>query len=299
MESGDKTRAMAEGPDPFAKLKEQVTCPVCLEVFTQPKLLACNHSFCMGCINQLKVDGDNKKMCPLCRKPTTLPSNGSAGLRPAFHINTLMELRKVIEQNLQAVEQQKNNLLEVLGNVVLTDCLLYHSQMLKEKLGKVEGQDDTSQMELVKLLDMSTELNTVTEERNSLIEEVEHQKALLSQLGDQKQSLEAQLSLLNLDKEELQRKLVEAEQKQKAVMEYFQQKEAQLYHKIGTEELARQKSETREALANKRADMAEQEREREKLVLVNKQLVTPSPLSLSLSPSPSLPPSLSPLLPLH
>ena len=38
---------MAEGPDPIAKLKEQVTCPVCLDIFTQSKLLVCTHTFCM------------------------------------------------------------------------------------------------------------------------------------------------------------------------------------------------------------------------------------------------------------
>ena len=87
---------MDEGHDPFAKLKEQVTCPVCLDVFTQPKLLACTHAFCMDCINHLPVDlvdGENKIQCPTCREPTTLPRRGStASLRPAFLINTLIEL---------------------------------------------------------------------------------------------------------------------------------------------------------------------------------------------------------------
>ena len=82
--------------DPFAKLKDQVTCPVCWDVFKQPKLLACAHAFCMDCIDPLPVDlvnGDYKIQCPTCREPTTLPRNDSAAsLRPAFHINTLMEL---------------------------------------------------------------------------------------------------------------------------------------------------------------------------------------------------------------
>ena len=90
---------MAEGPDPFTKLKEQVTCPVCLDVFIQPKLLACTHAFCMDCIDCLPVDlvdGAHKIRCPTCREPTTLPCNDSAAsLRPAFHINTLMELHHI------------------------------------------------------------------------------------------------------------------------------------------------------------------------------------------------------------
>ena len=87
---------MAESSDPFARLKEQVTCSVCLGIFTQPKLLACTHAFCMSCINLLPVnlvDGDRKIKCPTCREPTTLPKDGStASLRPAFHISILIEL---------------------------------------------------------------------------------------------------------------------------------------------------------------------------------------------------------------
>ena len=105
---------MAEDPDPFAKLKEQVTCPVCLDVFTQPKLLACNHAFCMDCIDCLpfdQVDGDNKIYCPTCREPTTLPCNGSAAsLRPAFYINTLIELHNTAVKLPVAVnDKSKNN----------------------------------------------------------------------------------------------------------------------------------------------------------------------------------------------
>ena len=37
-----------------ARLREQVdqrlSCPVCLERFSDPRLLECNHSFCMRCL---------------------------------------------------------------------------------------------------------------------------------------------------------------------------------------------------------------------------------------------------------
>ena len=86
---------MAEGPDPFVKLEEQVKCPVCIDIFTTPKLLSCNHALCKDCIDHLPVDvdkGHHIVKCPTCRKPTTLPHDDAANLPPAFHINTLIEV---------------------------------------------------------------------------------------------------------------------------------------------------------------------------------------------------------------
>ena len=32
------------------KLEEQLTCPICLEQFTNPKSFPCFHSFCLHCL---------------------------------------------------------------------------------------------------------------------------------------------------------------------------------------------------------------------------------------------------------
>ena len=91
---------MAEDPNPFAKLKEQINCPVCLDVFDKPKCLACNHAFCKVCIDHLLVDVDKGKhivKCPTCREKTTLPQGDAANLPPAFYINTLIELHNAAQ----------------------------------------------------------------------------------------------------------------------------------------------------------------------------------------------------------
>ena len=91
--------------NPFTKLEEQVKCPVCLEVFKQPKSLVCSHALCLDCINNLPVDvdeGKHKVRCPTCRKQTTLPKNSVANLPSAFYLNTLIELLNQGTQSLQA-----------------------------------------------------------------------------------------------------------------------------------------------------------------------------------------------------
>lgn len=51
-----------------ADLAADLQCPVCLEVFEQPAVLACGHTHCLGCINKLPTDASGgKKKCPECR----------------------------------------------------------------------------------------------------------------------------------------------------------------------------------------------------------------------------------------
>ena len=52
------------------EIQEEVTCSVCMEVFTEPKTITCLHTFCEKCIkltieNSKKSGSDN--FCPLCR----------------------------------------------------------------------------------------------------------------------------------------------------------------------------------------------------------------------------------------
>ncbi|XP_072120670.1 E3 ubiquitin-protein ligase TRIM62-like [Mobula birostris] len=54
---------------PVDSYKDNVTCSICLQIFTYPVTLNCNHSFCLKCIQghlKYKSSGDNYT-CPECR----------------------------------------------------------------------------------------------------------------------------------------------------------------------------------------------------------------------------------------
>ena len=75
------------------KLSDQITCAICHEVYTDPKLLPCLHIYCKNCLEQLvRREPDKHTMhCPLCRKLTTLPQSGVGGLQSAFFIGNYID----------------------------------------------------------------------------------------------------------------------------------------------------------------------------------------------------------------
>ncbi len=77
------------------KLDEQLNCSICLDTYTDPKLLQCFHTYCTKCLIPLVRDEQGQLIltCPTCRQVTPLPPNGVRDLQSAFHINDFIEIR--------------------------------------------------------------------------------------------------------------------------------------------------------------------------------------------------------------
>ena len=79
------------------KIGLQLTCPIHLESFVDPRLLACHHVFCRKCLYELADNGTKSAIiCPTCRHITRLPQDGVAGLPAAFDVIWLFELRETL-----------------------------------------------------------------------------------------------------------------------------------------------------------------------------------------------------------
>ena len=88
---------MAEGPDPIGKpleeLEKEITCAVCHSFYQKAKLLPCNHYYCSTCIEMMAARSRGRPFhCPECRKETSLPAGGVAGLQPAFFVERMKDL---------------------------------------------------------------------------------------------------------------------------------------------------------------------------------------------------------------
>ncbi len=78
------------------KLDEQLNCSICLDTYTDPKLLQCFHTYCTKCLIPLVVRDRQRQLtltCPACRQVTPIPPNGVRGLQSAFQINEFIDIR--------------------------------------------------------------------------------------------------------------------------------------------------------------------------------------------------------------
>ena len=85
----------------FLKLEEELKCPVCLELYTNPKTLPCLHSFCQHCLEELplgKVKETYCISCPTCRRHTELPEKGAGAFLVAFTLNNFKEVHSLLKK---------------------------------------------------------------------------------------------------------------------------------------------------------------------------------------------------------
>ena len=71
-------------------MEGEVTCPLCLDIFKDPRVLSCQHNYCKSCLEKLisQSRGPQTIFCPECRKPT----DSTAELPVAFKINRLIQI---------------------------------------------------------------------------------------------------------------------------------------------------------------------------------------------------------------
>ena len=101
---------MSAADQAMKKLNDQLECPICLEYFTNPKLLQCFHVFCKDCLEPLMQQTEQHGLslrCPTCRCSTHPPTTGVSGLQSAFHIHHLFEIRDALQKVKQGQEGQK------------------------------------------------------------------------------------------------------------------------------------------------------------------------------------------------
>ena len=76
-------------------LKKQLTCSICLETYTDPKIISCLHTFCCKCLEKhaRKNHRQGKFRCPECQAEIDLPEgNHFDHLQTSFIHNSLLGL---------------------------------------------------------------------------------------------------------------------------------------------------------------------------------------------------------------
>ena len=198
---------MATKPSPGFRLKleEQLTCPVCLDHFTNPKILPCHHSFCQDCLEGLPLDKKNETYylsCPTCRHETELPEEGVVSFPVAFHLNNLKEMYSLTKKKADLSNPQEATcsdhgkplefFCETCNTVICSHCLARnhkhheydlitdsytkHCQKLRECLSPVEGKKEALKKVLSALAEREGKIREreegVLEEIHEMVEEM-------------------------------------------------------------------------------------------------------------------------------
>ena len=82
------------------ELEREITCGICQEHYTEPKVLPCLHYYCKKCVLRLALrTGTGKPFsCPECRCEATLPEGGVDKLKTAFFVNRLKTTVSTMER---------------------------------------------------------------------------------------------------------------------------------------------------------------------------------------------------------
>ena len=122
------------------ELESEITCPICQEHYTEPKVLPCLHYYCKKCILKLALRTQSGKSfhCPECRCEATLPEGGVDNLKTAFFANRLKSKVTTLQRAHGKVEV-KCELCTASSNAeafcrqctrfICNDCVLIHSKL--------------------------------------------------------------------------------------------------------------------------------------------------------------------------
>ncbi len=121
------------------QLEKEVTCGICQEYYTDPKILPCLHYYCKQCVLRLVPRTNTGKPfhCPECRCKCTLPEEGVEGFKSAFFVNrfksTVSTLRRAhgkVEVKCEACSGDKaNSFCHQCAMFICQICASSHSRM--------------------------------------------------------------------------------------------------------------------------------------------------------------------------
>ncbi|UJR33909.1 hypothetical protein I4U23_021328 [Adineta vaga] len=78
----------------FEKLEDLLQCVICLDRFQTPKVLPCQHTFCLSCLQRMYITQRQTLTCPTCRKVTHL-TQGPTELPGNILLTNLMDVQPV------------------------------------------------------------------------------------------------------------------------------------------------------------------------------------------------------------
>ena len=139
-------------PTLMYNLKEEVTCSVCMQLYTKPKQLPCLHIFCLQCLNNLARASAHNNMikCPLCQREVAVPESGTLETLPdCFHMKNLLDILTIKECNTAKVtcgncekKSEESSFCFHCGKFWCNDCVNAHNILRENRDHRVLALKD-------------------------------------------------------------------------------------------------------------------------------------------------------------
>ena len=148
----------------WEKVRQEVTCAICLELLDDPKSMPCLHTYCKKCLMEAiakrPCDPDFPQdrpaiNCPLCRAEVTLPDKGIEGLPSNFSATHLVETVQLQDKFEQNKTQKCDSCIE--GDAIASCCecggffLCKNCLSVRKKLPSTKAHSMLSLNQLVQL----------------------------------------------------------------------------------------------------------------------------------------------------
>ena len=143
--------------DRVPEVDSLLSCAICLNPFTQPKLLQCGHSFCLVCLEKLLPEDNTSISCPTCKFATPKPEEGLPGLKDDFRLNQIKDGIQAAVKRTKKESEIKSNTSVVCSacwSLAKVRCLQCHQAMCQECLNKHNTRKDIFHHTILKVEDV-------------------------------------------------------------------------------------------------------------------------------------------------
>nr|XP_054773095.1 E3 ubiquitin-protein ligase TRIM71-like [Lytechinus pictus] len=135
---------------------QNLVCPLCLDIFDEPTILTCGHTFCRKCLKKYDLTHQDidHMVCPLCREITKLSSNRVDDLRLNVSINGFVDdyhakcggMNSVLEMNHKCTackfQQDAVSFCRTCNNYICDKCLQSHQCMTMFEDHEIVSMED-------------------------------------------------------------------------------------------------------------------------------------------------------------
>ncbi|XP_063969394.1 E3 ubiquitin-protein ligase TRIM45-like isoform X2 [Lytechinus pictus] len=137
---------------------QNLICPLCLDIFDEPTILMCGHTFCRKCLKKYDLTHQDidHMVCPLCREITKLSANRVDDLRLNVSINGFVDdyhakcggMNSVLEMNHKCTackfQEDAVSFCRTCNNYMCDKCLQCH-----QRLSVFEGHEIVSMEDVI------------------------------------------------------------------------------------------------------------------------------------------------------